>query len=111
MSPSGLPGLFVVLFVVFGFATLFVSRHVAGILLWVMQGMVLLACGFGAYRWQSSRGITVTSGSRSMSLSRCLALLAASFAVAVALEWVADRIGVPATFRVLGVALGWPGFV
>ena len=43
MSPTGLPGLYVVLFVVYGFATLFVSRAVAEVLLFVLIGLALLA--------------------------------------------------------------------
>lgn len=48
--PSGVAGIFIVAFVVFGFATLFVSREVGEILLWIMIGVVLLAVGISAVR-------------------------------------------------------------
>ena len=51
MSPDALPGLFVVLIVVFGFVSLFVSREVSDVLLWVVVGIALLASGISAYRW------------------------------------------------------------
>ena len=51
MSPSGLPGLAVVLFVVFGFSTLFVSRETAEVLWWLMVGVMLVAVGLGTYHW------------------------------------------------------------
>ncbi len=50
MRPAGLPGLFVVLFVTFGIVTLFVSRNVADVLLWVMVGVILVVAGFSVYR-------------------------------------------------------------
>ena len=57
MSPDALPGFFVVLVVVFGFVSLFVSRDVSAVLLWVVVGIALLACGIGVYRWLArSRG-------------------------------------------------------
>ncbi len=111
MNPSGLPGLFVVLVVVFGFSTLFVSRDVAEVLLWLMVAVILVACGFGAYHWLAGRRVTVTSGPRSMSLSKCLALIVCTFGLAFALGWVAERAGMPLKFRVLGISLGWPGVV
>jgi high-affinity Fe2+/Pb2+ permease len=55
MSPSGLPGLFVVLFVAFGFSTLFVSREVAQVLLWLMVAIVLVVVGLIGYQWLSAR--------------------------------------------------------
>jgi hypothetical protein len=55
MSPSGLPGLFVVLFVVFGFSTLFVSRDVAQVLLWLMVAIILAVVGLAGYEWVVSK--------------------------------------------------------
>jgi hypothetical protein len=55
MSPAGLAGLFVVLFVVFGFSTLFVSRNVAHILLWLMIAVILAAAGLTGYQWLVGR--------------------------------------------------------
>ena len=43
MSPTGLPGLYVVLVVVYGFITLSVSRDVAEVLLQLVIGVALLA--------------------------------------------------------------------
>ena len=51
MSPDGLPGLLVVLAVVLGFVSLFVSREVTNVLLWVVIGIAVLACITSAYRW------------------------------------------------------------
>jgi hypothetical protein len=50
ISPEGLPGFFVVVFVIFGFTTLFVSKQVAETLLWVMVAVILCASGIAAYR-------------------------------------------------------------
>ena len=55
MSPDGLPGLFVVLSVVLGFVSLFVSRQVATVLLWLIAAVALVACGLGVYRWVGQR--------------------------------------------------------
>ena len=43
MSPAGLPGFYVVLVVIYGFTSLFVSREVAEILLVAVVGLALLA--------------------------------------------------------------------
>ena len=43
MSPTGLPGLYVVLSVVYGFVTLFVSKATSQLLLLVVIGLALLA--------------------------------------------------------------------
>jgi hypothetical protein len=51
MSPSGLPGLFVVLFVVFGMASLFVTRQVAHVLLWLMVAIIMAVVGLMGYQW------------------------------------------------------------
>ena len=56
MSPDALPGLFVVLVVVFGFVSLFVSRDVSDVLLWVVVGIALLASGVSVCRWLRRRG-------------------------------------------------------
>jgi hypothetical protein len=50
ISPEGLPGLFTVAFVLFGFTTLFVSRGIAEILLWVMVGVLLSVSGVTMFR-------------------------------------------------------------
>ena len=55
MSPDALPGFFVVLVVVFGFVSLFVSRDVSDVLLWVVIGIALVASGLSAYRWLAQR--------------------------------------------------------
>jgi hypothetical protein len=43
MSPTGLPGFYVVLVVIYGFVSLFVSRGTAETLLLVVIGVALLA--------------------------------------------------------------------
>jgi hypothetical protein len=53
--PSGIAGIFIVAFVIFGFTTLFVSRNVAEVLLWLMVGIVLVAVGITAFRAVRSR--------------------------------------------------------
>ncbi len=53
--PSGVAGIFIVAFVIFGFATLFVPRGVAEVLLWVMVGVVLVAAGISAFQFLRSR--------------------------------------------------------
>jgi hypothetical protein len=53
--PSGIAGIFIVAFVIFGFATLFVPREVAEVLLWVMVGVVLVAVGISVFRFLRSR--------------------------------------------------------
>ena len=76
ISPEGLPGLFTVAFVLFGFTTLFVSRGAAEVLLWVMVGVVLSATGVTLYRSIKS-GPTSHSGTlslvadRGLSVDRC----------------------------------------
>jgi hypothetical protein len=55
MSPAGLPGVFLALFVALGFATLFVSENTARVLLWLMVGVILLISGVVAYRWLAAR--------------------------------------------------------
>jgi hypothetical protein len=49
MSPSGLPGFYVVLVVTFGFVSLFVSRDVADVLLLVVVGLAVLATGVSIF--------------------------------------------------------------
>jgi hypothetical protein len=53
--PSGVAGIFIVAFVIFGFATLFVSKSVAEVLLWVMVVVVLVAVGISTFRVLRSR--------------------------------------------------------
>ena len=48
--PSGIAGVFIVAFVIFGFASLFVPKSLATVLLWVMVGVVLVAAGIGAFQ-------------------------------------------------------------
>jgi hypothetical protein len=45
---------FIVAFVIFGFAPLFVPRDVATVLLWVMVGVVLIAVGISVFRFLRS---------------------------------------------------------
>ena len=56
MSPAGLPGLYVVLLVSYGFATLFVSRATAEVLLLVVVAVALLATGVSIYIAVRNRG-------------------------------------------------------
>lgn len=55
MSPSGLPGFFVLAFVVFGFAYLFVSENVARVLLLLMVAVIAAVSGVAVWRWLLAR--------------------------------------------------------
>ena len=56
MSPAGLPGLYVVLFVTYVFATLFVSRETADSLLLVLIGLALAATFLAVFTTLKNRG-------------------------------------------------------
>ena len=58
MRPAGLPGLLIVLVVVFGFVSLIVSRSTQNTLLWIVISVALLASGLAAWRWITKRGST-----------------------------------------------------
>jgi hypothetical protein len=49
MSPTGLPGFYVVLVVTYGLVSLFVSKHVAETLLLVVIGLALLATAVSVF--------------------------------------------------------------
>jgi len=55
MRPAGLPGLLVVLFMAFAFATLFVARKTAETLFLITVGIAVLALGFTVWRMLQRR--------------------------------------------------------